>query len=44
MTKDIELMVNPDRHFSNSMKIGKLKSKTFNEVIDIFFLLDLQAS
>ena len=36
MAKDIGLMVNPDRHFSNSKKIGELNGKTFNEAIDIF--------
>ena len=36
MTKDIGLMVNPDRHFSNSKKIRELIGKTYKEVMDIF--------
>ena len=36
MTQDIELMVNPERHFSHSKKIKELKGKKFNEILDIF--------
>ena len=36
MTKDIELMVNPERHFTKDKKIRELKGKKLNEVIDIF--------
>lgn len=36
MTKDLELMVNPDRHFNNNEKIRVLNGKTFNDVINLF--------